>query len=203
MRILFVFSLLLISLTISAQQQPRKIPQEYLDYDYLTHEYEHLNKDYKINIPSAKFDSIVTKFRFIPERIDSWKDSLGVVLVGEFGNWDQGRIASNRITYSHLKSSYYLWITPEEAKQMAEKRGFKHPYRFYEYFRFHKDKWDDEMKQFMKDLRDKVAKASERSNVAELNQRKFLSEALKINPKRIEDFLKVREQRMKERRTRR
>ncbi|PXY02782.1 hypothetical protein DF185_01430 [Marinifilum breve] len=197
MRILFSFLLLGISLVSIAQS--REIPQPYKDYDYLSHKYEHLDENFKIHIESVKFDSIMTKYQYAPQRVDSWRDSLSVVLMGEFGNWDQQRIACNRISYSNLKTSYYLWITPEEVKQMAEKRGFKHPYRFYEYFRYHENKWDNGMKSFMEKLRKKVASVSERKDVLEMDNRSFLREALKLSPQRVKDFLELREKRMKSR----
>ena len=191
-----IVPLLLISIGLSAQN--RTVTQEELDYDYLSHKYEHLDENFKIHISSEKFQSIVEQHRLIPERIEEWKDSISVVTMGEFNNWHKCRIATGHITYSFKRLAYHLWITESKAKKLCEKYNVEHTYRFYAYMK-QPEKWDGSMKKRMLKLRKKVAKASSNPDVLTMTNKMFLKQAWRSSPERIKDFEKLHKERHAER----
>lgn len=195
-KLLFV-PLLLISLSLSAQKKPL-VSQEIKDYDYLTHKYEHLDENFKIHISSELFEGFMTEYKFYPQRIKAYKDSLSVVLMGEFDNWHKSRIAELQITYSLKRMAYYLWMTEAEAKKLYEKYNFVHTYRFYEYMKA-PEMWERSMKKRMLKLRQRVAKASSNEDVLTMSNRLFLKQAWRYSPERIKDFEKFRKERHAER----
>jgi len=184
-----IFPLLLISMGLRAQKSD-EIPKELPEIDYLTYKYKHLDKDYKIHMPSDLFQETMKKYEYFPQKIKTYSDSLSVVLMGEFDNWKQANIATNRLAFTDLRSSYYLWISPARVKELRVIYGFDHPYRFYQYFRFQEDQWDEKMHQFMKNLRTKVDKASDKPNVLSMTSKYLLREALLLSPQRVIDSKK-------------
>ena len=171
-------------------QMNGEMSKELPEIDYLTYKYEYLDKDYKIHMPSDLFQETMKKYEYYPQKIKTYKDSLSVVLMGEFDNWKQANIATNRLAFTDLRSSYYLWISPARVKEFRDKYGFNHPYSFYEYYRYNEDKWDEEMHKFMKNLREKVAKASDKPDVLSMTSKYLLREALVLSPQRVIDSKK-------------
>lgn len=100
------------------------------EIDFLSYKYKNLDENFKINIDSSMFNSIVKKFGFYEERINTYNDSLRVVLTGEFEDSDYTRIAQLRITYTWKRVSYYLWENPENLQKIAKKHNIKYPYYF-------------------------------------------------------------------------
>ncbi len=194
---LLIIPLLLISLSLSAQKKPL-VSQEIKDYDYLSHKYEHLDENFKIHISSEMFDGFVAKYKFYPQRIKVYSDSLNVVLMGEFDNWHKCRIANLHITFSFKRIAYHLWITESEAKKLCEKYNIVHTYRFYEYMK-QPERWDRSIKKRMLKLRKQVAKASNNSDVLSMSNKLFLKEAWRHSPERIKDFEKLHKERHAER----
>ncbi len=166
----------------------QNVKKEYLEYDYFAHSYKYLDEDFSISIPDTVFQKLMVDFRFYPERIKTYKDSLAVVLCGEFDNWDQNRIAGLRITFSWLRAGYYLWMTADEAQEIAQNYSFDHPYQFYQYFRYGEKFWDRRMKKIMRNLRNEVATITNDPNIYDLTNREFLKFSLVNNPVRIKDY---------------
>ncbi|MBN2597441.1 MAG: hypothetical protein JXR82_11710 [Marinifilaceae bacterium] len=181
MRLFFIVIVVLIS---SCGLSAQKVSNEILTYDYLKHNYEFLDEDYSINIASDKFKSLMKKYKFHEERINCWKDSIAVITIGEFGDWQKSRIAHSQITLSFLRVSYYLWISETETFDLAKKYHKTMPYRFYEYFRFNEKDWDSDMRTFMNKLRVKVSEVAKNPAIMTMSNRKFLKQALIHNPER-------------------
>lgn len=185
MRILFLLPLLIISFIVSAQRH--EVPQEFLDYDYLTHKYEHLDEDFNIKITPQKFQEFVVRYKFYPKMIRTCRDSLGIVLMGEFNDWTKARIAEQRISFSDLRASYYLWTTEDEIRHLCEKYSYKYIYELYVYFSSEEDIWDEDMKKFMSELRKKVIEHTKNESVSEMTNKEFLRFSLLHSPQRIKD----------------
>ena len=162
----------------------QKVSDEILTYDYLNHNYEFLNEDYSINIPSEEFETLMKKYKFHKERIRCWKDSIAVITIGEFGDWQKSRIARSQITLSFLRVSYYLWISEAETINLAKKYNKVLPYRFYQYFRFDEKDWDSGMRIFMSQLRAKVSEVAKDPAIMTMSVKEFLKQALIHNPER-------------------
>jgi hypothetical protein len=172
-----------IGLSVNAQELDEKL----LVYDYFNHPYNFLDKDFNIKITPEKFQEFMIKYRYYPERIKTCRDSLGVVLMGEFNDWTKARIAKQRILFRELRASYYLWSTEDEIRRLCEKYSYKYVYEFYVYFSSQEDKWDDDMKKFMSELRKKVIENTQNESVSEMTNKELLSFALLHSPQRIKD----------------
>lgn len=169
--------------------------KDYLKYDYLSHDYKYLDDDFRVNISNDLFQELIKKYNYFPERIKTCRDSLGVVLMGEFDDWHKARVAKYRILFNYLRASYYLWTTEYEIKQMCDKYSYKYVYDFYEYFSSEEDDWDDDMKLFMSELRKKVIEHTGNKSVSEMTNKEFLKYTLLCNPQRIKDYERLKEKR--------
>jgi len=88
-----------------------------IDYNY-----KYLDSNFAIGIDSIEFNETVTKYKFIGDRITNYQDSLGVVLMREFGDWKKERIAKSRIIYSWERVGCHLWKKEDEIKQMGQRK---------------------------------------------------------------------------------
>lgn len=156
-----------------------------------------MDKNFEINIVSETFQFLIKKYKYFPERINTCRDSLGVVLMGEFNDWTKARIAKQRILFSPLRASYYLWTTEDKIRELCKKYEYRYVYRFYEYFSSEECKWDDDMKLFMSELRKKVIEHTNNESVSEMANKEFLNFALLHNPKRIKDYEAMKAKRAK------
>jgi hypothetical protein len=161
--------------------------EKYKDYDYLGHKYKNLTDDYKIIISNADFQKTMDKYSIYPDRIRTFKDSLGVVMLDEFGNETQARIAKLKVGYTYLRVGYHIWLTEEETKELNNRYSFTHPYELRKFIG-DASRWDDYMKSFMKDLRNELYKVTEKKEIFELDTEPFLSIALRYSPTRIKDY---------------
>ena len=160
------------------------------DYDYLNHKYNYLDRNYKIIISNEKFNELLKVYNLVPEQIVNYRDSLSVVLCGEFDIWIDRNRAHFHITYTWLRAGYYLWLSESEAKNLGQKFGFKMPYQLSEYAR-HPELWNDEMKEFMKNLRARVYDEKKDEEIIKMDNRQLLHYALVENPVRQKDFERV------------
>jgi hypothetical protein len=173
-------------------------PEEYIkfkNYDYLKHQYKYLDKDFQIIISKADFNELIENYKLIPEKIVSYKDSLRVVLCGEFDTWRQINIAFHRLSFSWLRNGYILWLTESEAKELGGKYHFKMPYELYDYTHNHPELWDQNMQDFIKQLRSKIYEVYKDKKVFEMTSDQLLYHALVQNPVRIKDFERVKKER--------
>lgn len=189
--------ILILLLFASIQVNCQSINDEILQYDYFNHTYKYLDENFKIKIAPKEFQLLMEKYKYFPDRIRTCRDSLGVVLMGEFGDWHKARIAKQRILFSELRASYYLWTTEAEIKKMIEHYKFRHVYHFYEYFRYKEVDWDEKMKNYMSELRHKVLKSTGNKTVLNMTNKDFMSYALLNNPKRIKDYEVMKSKREK------
>ena len=68
--------------------------------DYFSHPNKYLDKNLKISITNNEFQNTIIKYNFFSDRIKKYNDSLNVVLMAEFNDWDHARFAIMRLTYS-------------------------------------------------------------------------------------------------------
>nr|WP_320119270.1 hypothetical protein [uncultured Marinifilum sp.] len=92
------------------------------------------------------------------------------------------------MTFSYARVGYYLWISETEAISLCKKYNFQHPFHFYNYFRNHEELWDDYMFDFLKNLRNKLVDKTGNKELLEMTNKKFLKQALILNPDRIAAF---------------
>lgn len=181
--ILIVIFLSIVSGGICAQE----ISKEFLEYDYFSHEYKYLDKEFKIKISSEEFQKLIKKHKFFPERIATCKDSLSVVLMGEFNDWHKARIACNRLGFSYVRLGYILWLDEFEAKSLCKRYRIKYPYKLYQYIRYQEENWDNYMKDFIAELKFRIKSEIEEVNTDSMNTKVLLKTALFHNPQRIKD----------------
>ena len=166
--------------------------------DYLSYDYKYLDKGFKLKVGETEFKKAVKKFDFYPERIRTYRDSLGVVLMMEFNNWHQARIAESRISFSWLRLSYFTWQEVEEVESYTRSFDIVLPWRMYEFLI---DEKNDNPKiiAFLEDLKDKVKKETKRDDLDQLSRKDLLTVAMRCNPQRIADYEKMVAERKRQR----
>lgn len=102
--------------------------------DFLSYKYKYLDENFKITIPKEVFEKAVVEYKFFPERIRKYRDSLGVVLMAEFKDFDAARISELRICYEWKRVAYHTWMNEKEVLDLAQKLDIKMPYRLQELF---------------------------------------------------------------------
>lgn len=153
-------------------------------HDYLLYDYMFLDKDYKIIIDSATFNSLVKKHKFYPDRINKYTDSLSVVLMGELDDWSEIRKAKLQINYSWNRASLYLQKDEEFLKSLGNNLGIRHPYNFIELLKKEKVKFPELVK-VLQDLKVKLVKSYkiDKQEIDSLSNRKLLKLSFNKNPK--------------------
>ncbi|MCF8378447.1 MAG: hypothetical protein K9H49_02650 [Bacteroidales bacterium] len=191
--ILFICNLHMKAQPQITEENKSQISEE-KNYDYLNHNYNYLDENYKIIISNEKFNELLKVYELIPEQVQTYKDSLSVVLCGEFDKWSQRNRAQFRITYTWLRAGYHLWLTEAEAEKMGQKYGIKMPYQLSDYAR-HPELWNDEMKDFMKNLRARIYDETKNEAINKMDNKQLLNYALLENPDRQKDFEIVQKER--------
>ncbi|MBZ4034968.1 hypothetical protein K6T82_09325 [Flavobacterium sp. 17A] len=179
----------LLSTSMFSQQDMQKLMREkdlkidsLIKIDFLAYKYKYLDENFKIKIPKEVYEKAFVDYKFIPERIKTYKDSLGVVLMAEFKDWDAERIASFRINYSWKRLSYYLWMKENEVLELAKKLNVKMPYRLKELF----EKNDPKVQSELQNLRDKIYLKTAAQDIFKLSTKDLLNYAFKHNSELIE-----------------
>lgn len=104
--------------------------------DFINYNYKYLDVDYQITATSDDFEKSLVQNRFYKNTIRNYSDSLSVVLMLEFGDWQVMNIAKSRIVFSWKKLSMYLYKEESDLKKIAaEINMMKHPYLLYNYFK--------------------------------------------------------------------
>ncbi len=191
--------LLLISPKIKSQQKD-SIPNLEAHYakcdsiikhtDFFTINYKYLDDDYNIIIDSETFEKAIKIYGFYPGRINNHSDSLAVVMMAEFNDYDKARIAKLTIGYTWLRLSYHTWQSEKEAKEFALKFGISHPWKMKE-FLIDENNNDPKNIAFFDQLRTKVKSLNIKDNSDLLNRDKLLTAALRCNPQRKADYKKM------------
>jgi hypothetical protein len=125
------------------------------------------------------------EYKFIDDREGNYLDSLGVVLMAEFKDWDAARIAELRITYSWDRVGHHLWKDKKEAEALGKNLDIKMPYRFQELL----DKNDEKIVPIINDLRKKMFLLFRDDAIKDMTVKKLLAFAFKNNP----DVLKLKQ----------
>ena len=96
--------------------------------DFIHYDYKYLDSDFKIVMDESLFKETLSAFEFYEDRISGYEDSISVVLMHQFKDWDAARIAKIHILYSWERLGHYLHYSATEAKKVGEELGFEHPY---------------------------------------------------------------------------
>jgi hypothetical protein len=148
--------------------------------DFIGKTYRYLDSDYKIKIDKNTFDKIILKKEVT---VETYKDSLMLVLIYELKSNEAANIAFHRILFSWKKMSIYIWETEQKTKNTASSLGFKHPYRFFEFLT--NSKTDNPKKlEILTILKSKMSqKDIDKIDLKPYNE--FLNYAFKNNPERL------------------
>ncbi|WP_340065238.1 hypothetical protein [Ascidiimonas aurantiaca] len=155
------------------------------EIDFLTYSYKYLDRDHQITIDSLTFQEGVKKYKFIPDRIRTYKDSLSVIAMLNFGDWKKERKVVGRITYSWEALSYHLWMNEKETESFARSLGITHPWRMFEFLSLESNT-NTEVNTFFTQLKQKVTKHTGKEIPTTVTRKKFLNYAFRVNPVRIE-----------------
>lgn len=157
--------------------------------DFISYPYKHLDENLKIRISDSLFQETVLKYKFFPKRIKRYRDSLGVVLMAEFGDWQKENAGKLAILFTWERLGLYLDSNKEHLLQLSNDLKLKHPYQIYLFFRQENDKMiDNPIK--LKELEQLRNRMSQQTGVELLKIKKFSNEdllrfAFKNNPKII------------------
>ncbi|MFD2939395.1 hypothetical protein [Flavobacterium notoginsengisoli] len=150
--------------------------------DFLNYNYKYLDKNFKIKIPKEIYEKTVIDYKFYPERINKYKDSLGVVLMAEFKDWDAVRISENRINYQWKRVGHHIWMSENEVLELAKKLNVKMPYRLQELFQNNDPKVASEIQE----LRNKLFLKFKKEELNTMPSKQLLLFAFTNNPEIIE-----------------
>lgn len=189
MRNLLTFCLFAFSAVLFAQNTA-SAPANYKTMDYLNYPYKYLDKDFKINISDKIFQESVVKNQFIASRVigKKYTDSLSVVLMAEFGNWEQSRLAQFKISYGWERVGAHLLISAAEAKKLGERYKQQYPYNMSVFLRNEKNH-DAYLKTLFQNLRKELFLLSGDKKVDQLSISKLMDEANRKSPDRIKLYL--------------
>lgn len=171
---------------LNAEVQRQQEIDSFLRMDVFNMKFQYLNDDFSINIDSTTFNKAVRHYKFYPERIKAYNDSLAVVLTYELKSFHGSRIALSRITYQWKKIGYYLWCSEEDAKTLGNSFGFEKPYLFYEFLTSEADTPAEKIKIFQ-DLKLLLAKETEALKPFD-SYKEIMKYGFKHNPERIKDM---------------
>ncbi|KAB1159742.1 hypothetical protein F7018_05380 [Tenacibaculum aiptasiae] len=154
--------------------------------DFLSKKYKFLDKKFNLNVDNSTFQKAIKKYKFYPQKIKTYKDSLNVILTYELDSYHGANMATRRITYKWKKIGYYIWENNIKSKEIGLSFGYSHPYKFYEFLISERE--NDSLKIiFFKDLKRKLVKELNDS-ITIKPYKQFLKFAFKNNPKRIHDM---------------
>ena len=183
-----VFILLIFNISVVLGQENSK------DFDYLNHTYKYLDKDFNIKIKSEEFNKTLKENKFIEERINTYSDSLNVVLMDEFDDWQKTRIAKLRITYKWERVGHHIWENEDFVKNLAKNQNIKMPYELQE--KFYNPKGNSEINLIVDDLRNKLIKNFKEDTLKTMSNKDLMKFAFNNNP----EVIKLKEEFMKNRR---
>ncbi|MEC5158514.1 hypothetical protein [Chryseobacterium sp. MP_3.2] len=189
MRNFFTFCLFVFSAFIYGQTSDAA-PANYKVIDYLTYPYKYLDKDFKIKISDKTFQESVVKNQFIASRVigKKYTDSLSVVLMAEFGNWEQSRLAQFKISYGWERVGAHLLISAEDAKNLGKRYEQVYPYKMSVFLRDEKNH-DAYLKTLFQNLRKELFLLTGDKKVDNLSISKLMDEANRKSPDRIKLYL--------------
>lgn len=167
------------------------LPQEQEWPDFLNYKYKYLDENYNILVDSTEFNETVAKYKFYPERIINYKDSLAIVMMLEFGDWKKCRGAVIQITYSWLRLGYHIWKSPVEAEEFAFSYGIFHPWKMKMFLTDEKNN-DEKIINLYNNLKDNIAESDSTIVVDSLSRSRILDLALLYNPERMKDWQRKR-----------
>ncbi len=185
-----VFCLLAVLVVFcKSEKRDVKSDREYLNYDYFNHNYLYLTEDYSINIPSEMFDSKLNELKIPSCRINTYYDSLLVVMKLEFEDKHYARCGALRMGYSWERLAYHLWLTVDESKEFARRFDISHPYLFK---KFIIDSQNPEIDMFLDNLKNKIVVEYPDVKFVDLTRTKFLDQSMRLNPNRIKDLQDIK-----------
>ena len=170
--------IILFVLNVSATfAQKEYVPNE---FDYLAYNYKYLNSNYDIHIDSIEFNEAVTEYKFIKERITTYQDSLAVVLMREFGDWEKMRLGKIRITYTWERVGHHVWKKEDEIKQIGKELSINYPYRLQQLF--YAPNGNKKAIEIMDDLRNKLITKFDADSLKDIDNYYLMKFAFNNNP---------------------
>lgn len=160
-----------------ALAQNTYVPDE---FDYLNHNYKYLDSNFNISIDSSSFNETIRKYKFIEERIITYRDSLSVVLMTEFGDWRRTRIAELRINYSWERVGHHLWKKENEIRQLGKQLNIEQPYRLQELFYY--PEGNITVIKIIEDLRKELIEKFESEDLKTMDNANLMKFAFNRNP---------------------
>jgi hypothetical protein len=142
---------------------------------------------------SNDFNKTLKNYKFIEKRINTYSDSLSVVLMNEFGDWQKNRIAKLRITYKWERVGYHIWENEDFVKELAKNHKIKMPYELQE--KFYEPKGNSEIILIVKNLRKKLHQKFKKDTLKTMSNKDLMKFAFNNNPEVIrlkKEFMKNR-----------
>jgi len=192
-----IFCIICIFCSINVTQSQNYVLQRFDEIDYLAYKYRYLDQNYKIHINSRVFNQAVEKYKFYPEKIRNYTDSLAVVMMLEFDDWQKCNFATNVVAYQWARLSYHLWMTEDETRKFADSFGIHHPWKF-KLFLIDDANKNKIVVDFFEDLKKNIINKNSNVKFDGLNRDKILSMAARLNPQRIINAQKEAQVRQKE-----
>jgi hypothetical protein len=150
---IFIFTLLFgINIGFSQNISNSKKIDSILKIDFLNYNYKFLDKSFKIVVKKDVYDKSFKDYKFTTNENFKYADSLSVVLMAEFNDWDVARIAKLRITYTWERVGYYLWKDESEILELAKRVNIDQPYRLQELIKNNDEKISNEIDNLRKKL---------------------------------------------------
>ena len=178
------FCIVYILCVVSSIKSQKNVLSNPPEIDYLSYKYKYLDKNYNIHINSNDFNRAVEKYQFYPNKIHTYNDSLGVIMMLEFDDWQKCNVATNIVGYSWVRLSYHLWLTVAESKKFAKSVGITHPWRMKQFLIDENNK-NKKVVKFFDDLKIKIYNKNNAIKFEGLNRSKILTHLAAFHSKRL------------------
>lgn len=188
MKALFIVLAFFCITPLCSKSQTNKIKSEAASFDFFNYKYKYLDKSYKITMSSKEFEKSIQEYKFYKDRINTYKDSLSVVLMAEFKDWSKVNSGTFQLTYTWQRLSYHLWLSEKESKAFATKLNFKHPYLFNQYLMSQKSNENKLVLDFFRDLKKKLSFDYSEELKSKTTNLQILNFAMQKSKKRMDDF---------------
>jgi hypothetical protein len=154
---------------------------------HLDNQYKYIDKEGEITISKDDFQELLKSDGRPVESINSYYDSLSVIITKDLGNKEEANEALFALSYSWKRLAYYLWSNEAEAKDLAKRYNLRFPIEMKVYLE-KEELHDDYLKEYLKGLKQKVYDEKKDEAILSLNNQDFLKYTLVNNPNREKDF---------------
>lgn len=152
-----------------------------INFNFFDYNYKYLNNHFEIEIDEINYQKALEKYNFRKDIRFNYQDSLKVILLIEFDNFDYARIGSLQLTYTWNRVGLHTYENTDFLKKTANSNGLKHPYLFIKELRHEKNDNKD-LLDIIINLRKKLYKKFDKDSIDSFNRRELLKFAFKNNP---------------------